>query len=171
MDDVLRYYARSEEARWFSNGGPCVQELTDRIESMVGGGAHCVLVNNCTAGLMVALRAALGSPAPERRLVITPAYTFTATACAIEWAGFEPLLVDVDPVAWQLDPAQLRPRSQRTRARSPASWRRAPSARPRRRRSAVPGARPAPSTASRSCWTPRRASAPRMSSGAARRAG
>ena len=108
MDDVLRYYARSEEARWFSNGGPCVQELTDRIESMVGGGAHCVLVNNCTAGLMVALRAALGSPAPERRLVITPAYTFTATACAIEWAGFEPLLVDVDPVAWQLDPAQLR---------------------------------------------------------------
>ena len=40
MDDVLRYYARSEEARWFSNGGPCVQELTDRIESMVGGGAH-----------------------------------------------------------------------------------------------------------------------------------
>ena len=57
---------------------------------------------------MVALRAALGSPAPERRLVITPAYTFTATACAIEWAGLEPLLVDVDPVAWQLDPAQLR---------------------------------------------------------------
>src|SRR6185503_17325690 len=41
MDEVLRYYARSEAARWYANGGPCAQELTARIESHVGGGAHC----------------------------------------------------------------------------------------------------------------------------------
>jgi len=108
MDEVLRYYARSEAARWYANGGPCAQELTARIESHVGGGAHCVLVSNCTAGLMVALRATLGTATAHRRLVVTPAYTFTATACAIAWAGFEPLFVDVDPVAWQLDAGQLR---------------------------------------------------------------
>jgi hypothetical protein len=41
MDEVLRYYARSEAARSYANGGPCAQELTARIESHVGGGAHC----------------------------------------------------------------------------------------------------------------------------------
>ena len=36
-----------------------------------------------------ALRAALGDPVAGRRHVIVPSFTFTATACAIAWAGFE----------------------------------------------------------------------------------
>ena len=56
---------------------------------------------------MVALRAACGMPAGARRLVVTPSYTFTATACAIEWAGFEPVFVDIERRGWHLDPAAL----------------------------------------------------------------
>jgi dTDP-4-amino-4,6-dideoxygalactose transaminase len=104
---VLRYFRRSEDARWFSNGGPCAAELTERLQARLGGETECVLVSNATTGLLAALRAACGTPTGRRRLVLTPSYTFTATACAIHWAGFEPLFVDVDPDHWQLDPEQV----------------------------------------------------------------
>src|SRR4051812_18596157 len=107
MHAVAAYFERSEESRWFSNGGPCVEELTTRIAARLGEGVHVVPVTSATAGLMAALRAAMRAGGPKRRLVVTPSYTFTATACAIRWAGFEPLFVDVDPRSWQLDPEQL----------------------------------------------------------------
>jgi dTDP-4-amino-4,6-dideoxygalactose transaminase len=107
MDDVLRHFRRAEDARWYSNGGPCARELELRLRARLGGEAECVLVSSATAGLLAALRAACGEPAGPRRLVVTQSYTFTATACAIRWAGFEPLFVDVDPDHWQLDPEQL----------------------------------------------------------------
>jgi dTDP-4-amino-4,6-dideoxygalactose transaminase len=107
MDEVLAHFRRSEHVRWFSNGGPCAVELTARLEARLGAGTHCVLVSNATTGLMVALRAACGDATGRRRLVITPSYTFTATACAIRWAGFEPLFVDVDAGHWHVDPEQL----------------------------------------------------------------
>ena len=40
-------------------------------------------------------------------MVLTSSYTFTATACAIQWAGFEPVFVDIDAGHWHLDPEQL----------------------------------------------------------------
>jgi dTDP-4-amino-4,6-dideoxygalactose transaminase len=107
VEEVLAYFERSREARWFSNGGPCASELTARIEQRLGGETTCVLVANATLGLMAALRAACGEPTRQRRLIVTTSYTFTATACAIRWAGFEPLFVDVDPRHWHLDPQQL----------------------------------------------------------------
>jgi dTDP-4-amino-4,6-dideoxygalactose transaminase len=105
MAAVLAHFRRSQEAGWFSNGGPCATELTERLAARLGEGTHCVLVANATLGLMAALRATCGEPA--NRLIITPSYTFTATACAIRWAGFEPLFVDVDRVHWHLDPEQV----------------------------------------------------------------
>jgi dTDP-4-amino-4,6-dideoxygalactose transaminase len=105
LDAIAPYFRLSEEARYFSNGGPCARELTARLRERLG--VSCVLVNNCTIGLMLALRAAIGRPAGERALVVTPSFTFPAAACAIVWAGFEPLFVDVDAAAWQLDPERL----------------------------------------------------------------
>ena len=31
VEEVLAYFERSREARWFSNGGPCASELTARL--------------------------------------------------------------------------------------------------------------------------------------------
>src|SRR5437016_4857766 len=93
LDEVAPYYALAEEAAWYSNGGPCATMLADRLADYVGGGVHCLPVANCTLGLMVALRAAAAEPDAGRPLVVTPSFTFAATACAIVWAGFEPLFV------------------------------------------------------------------------------
>ena len=107
MDEVLRHFRRSEQARWYSNGGPCATELELRLRARLGGDTRCLLVSSATAGLLAALRASCGEPSGRRRLVITQSYTFTATACAIRWAGFEPLFVDVDADHWQLDADRL----------------------------------------------------------------
>ena len=104
IDEIAAHFRRAQESGWYSNGGPCATELSERLSARLG--AHCVLVANATLGIMAALRATAGEPG-ERRLIATPSYTFTATAGAIRWAGFEPLFVDVDPLHWHLDPAQL----------------------------------------------------------------
>lgn len=106
LDEVARYYAVSEETRIYSNGGPCHEHLALRMADYIGD-VSCVPVGNCTLGLMAALRVVCGEPEANRNLIAVPSFTFTATACAIRWAGFEPLFVDVDPDSWQLDPAAL----------------------------------------------------------------
>jgi dTDP-4-amino-4,6-dideoxygalactose transaminase len=107
LHEVARYYALSEEARFYSNGGPCYERLSTRLAAYVGSGTRAVPVGNCTLGLMVALRETCGEPQRARRLIAVPSFTFTASACAIRWAGFQPLFVDVEPGSWQLDPAAL----------------------------------------------------------------
>ena len=104
---IMAYYERSREEGFYSNGGPNARLLASRLSDYVGGEAFAIPVGNCTVGLMVALRAACGMPDGERRLIVTPSYTFTATACAIEWAGFEPLFVDIERRGWHMDPAAL----------------------------------------------------------------
>jgi dTDP-4-amino-4,6-dideoxygalactose transaminase len=107
LSEVARYYALSEEARFYSNGGPCYERLSSRLAAYVGD-VTCVPVGNCTLGLLVALREICGPPDGRRNLIAVPSFTFTATACAIQWAGFVPLFVDVEPDSWQLSPARLR---------------------------------------------------------------
>jgi dTDP-4-amino-4,6-dideoxygalactose transaminase len=106
-DAVMAYYELSQAAGFYSNGGPCARLLAERLEGRLGGEVFAIPVANCTSGLMVALRAAIGAPDGPRRLVLTPSYTFTATACAIEWAGFETAFVDVEARGWHLDPDAL----------------------------------------------------------------
>jgi dTDP-4-amino-4,6-dideoxygalactose transaminase len=104
---IMEYYRLSQEAGFYSNGGPCARLLSSRLSDYLGAGTFAIPVGNCTVGLMVALRAACGMPEGRRRAILTPSYTFTATACAIEWAGFEPIFVDIEPRGWHMDPAAL----------------------------------------------------------------
>lgn len=107
LSEVQGYFALSERARFYSNGGPCERLLRERLSDYLDG-TVCIPVNNATSGIMVAV---LGSThragTRSRSLVITPAYTFVATAGAVVALGHRPLFVDVDPVSWQMDPAAL----------------------------------------------------------------
>ncbi len=104
--DVLAYFERSEESRWFSNHGPCHALLVERLEDYVGRGVRCVPVASATAGLMIALRALTG-PAPGAHRVLMPSFTFAAPVNAVLWAGLEPVFVDVEADAFHLDPDAL----------------------------------------------------------------
>ena len=61
-------------------------------------------VNTGTSALHLSLLAAGIGPGDE---VITVPFTFVATVAAIEYAGAKPVLVDIDPKTYNMDPAGL----------------------------------------------------------------
>lgn len=105
---VLPYLQRIDEARWYSNFGPLLvemeQRLTDRLSPGAAKGAHVVTVANATQALTLALQAMDLKPGGH---VVLPAWTFVATAHAVVQAGLKPWFVDVDPGTWMLDPAAV----------------------------------------------------------------
>ncbi|WP_158544453.1 DegT/DnrJ/EryC1/StrS aminotransferase family protein [Blastococcus sp. TBT05-19] len=107
LREVEPFFAEAERLRWFSNGGPCVTRLERACADRLGLEHPGVAVNNATSGLMVALRACLGVPRGERRLVAVPSFTFVASVNAVAWAGFQPVFIDVDPHDWQPSEASL----------------------------------------------------------------
>nr|WP_246513883.1 DegT/DnrJ/EryC1/StrS family aminotransferase [Neoroseomonas soli] len=78
------------------------------------GAREAIALNSGTSALHLALLALGIGPGDE---VIAPAMTFVATVAAIRYAGATPVLADVDPETWNLDPAAFeRAITARTRA-------------------------------------------------------
>ena len=96
VTDVVR------SGRWggFPYPGPKTAELARKFSELQGGG-YAVPMTNGTITMEVALRAAGIGWGDE---VIVPAYTFQATASAPMGAGAIPVIVDVDPDTYCLDP-------------------------------------------------------------------
>ena len=68
------------------------------------GAGECVALNSGTSALHLALLAAGIGPGDE---VITVAFTFVASVAAIVYAEARPVLVDIDPRPFTLDPAVI----------------------------------------------------------------
>ncbi len=84
----------------FPYPGPKTAELARQFATWQGGGYAVPMING-TVTMEVALRAAGIGWGDE---VIVPAYTFQATAAAPMSAGAIPVIVDVDPNTYCLDP-------------------------------------------------------------------
>lgn len=83
--------------------GPEVAELEARLVDFTGA-AYCITVANGTDALQIALMALGIGHADE---VITPGFTYIATAETVALLGAKPVYVDVDPKTYNLDPAKL----------------------------------------------------------------
>jgi perosamine synthetase len=83
--------------------GAKVAELEDELARACEV-EHAVAVSSGTAALHLAVLALGIGPGDE---VIVPAYTFPATANVVALAGATPVLVDVDPGTFNVDPAQV----------------------------------------------------------------
>lgn len=84
---------------WVSQG-PQVAAFEQEFAAMVGANYACAL-SNCTAALHLALLALGVGPGDE---VITPSHSFIATANCIRYCGATPILVDIDPATYNIDP-------------------------------------------------------------------
>jgi dTDP-4-amino-4,6-dideoxygalactose transaminase len=98
----MRHVEDIFDRRWLSNDGPLVQEFEQKVADHLGV-KHCVAMCNGTIALEIAIRA-LGLEGE----VIVPAYTFVATAHALQWQGITPVFADIDPATHTLDPAAVR---------------------------------------------------------------
>jgi dTDP-4-amino-4,6-dideoxygalactose transaminase len=107
--------ARVLESGWYILGRE-VEEFEAAFAAYHGTG-HVVAVASGTDAIELALHAAGIGPGDE---VITVAHTAVATVCAIERAGARPVLVDIDPATYTMDPAAARAAiTPRTRALLP----------------------------------------------------
>jgi dTDP-4-amino-4,6-dideoxygalactose transaminase len=89
------------DRRWLSNNGIYVQEFEQRIAEFVGV-KHCIATCNATIALEIAIRAA-----GMKGEVILPAFTFIATAHALQWQEITPVFCDIDPLTHTIDPCRI----------------------------------------------------------------
>lgn len=112
VGDRTAFMHRMEEifdGGWLTNDGPFVKELEAEIRQMTGV-RHCIAMCNGTVALEIAIRA-MGLKGE----VIVPAFTFVATAHALQWQEITPVFCDVEPDTHAIDvdriPSLVTPRT------------------------------------------------------------
>src|SRR5580704_13617401 len=98
-----KYLAECIETGWVSSEGPFVRKLEVGMAA-IGGQRHGIAVTNGSAALEIAV-AALGI-GPEDE-VILPTFTIISCAAAITRAGATPVVVDSEPLTWNIDTSQI----------------------------------------------------------------
>jgi dTDP-4-amino-4,6-dideoxygalactose transaminase len=87
------------DRNWLTNNGPCVQEFELKVAEFLRV-KHCITMCNATMALGITVRA-LGMKGE----VITPSFTFVATAHALQWQEITPVFCDINPDTHNIDPA------------------------------------------------------------------
>lgn len=107
------YLMECIDSGWISSEGPFVAKFEEAFSRQVGR-AHGIAVANGSVALDVAV-AALGIGKGDE--VIMPSFTIISCAAAVVRAGAMPVLVDSDPLTWNMDVTQVETKiTPRTRA-------------------------------------------------------
>lgn len=108
-----KYVLECIDTGWISSEGPFVRSFEEKFARRVGR-RYGVAVCNGSAALDASV-AALNLRAGDE--VLMPAFTIISCAGAIVRAGAVPVLVDSDPITWNVNPIQLEARvTPRTKA-------------------------------------------------------
>lgn len=102
-EEEIDAVARALRSGWLSTG-PETRAFETEFADFLGGGLHAIAVNSATAALHLALEAIGIGPGDE---VIAPTLTFTATVEVARYLGADAVLVDVDPITLNMDPAKI----------------------------------------------------------------
>lgn len=97
------YLAECVDTGWISSEGPFVRRFEQGMANRVGR-KHAIAVCNGSAALDAAVVALGIGPGDE---VILPTFTIISCAAAIVRAGATPVVVDSDPVTWNMDVDQI----------------------------------------------------------------
>ncbi len=99
-----KYLKECIRSGWISSEGPFVHQFEEAMAATVGR-KHGIAVCNGTAALEVAVAALEFEAGTE---IIMPTFTIISCAAAIVRCGCVPVLVDSDPVTWNMDTMKLK---------------------------------------------------------------
>jgi dTDP-4-amino-4,6-dideoxygalactose transaminase len=103
--EIRPYLEEIDQLRWYSNSGPLVSRLEERLSRHLGFSKPSVVTTaNATLGLTVALMA---RRVPAGSVCLVPSWTFAATPHAVRAAGLVPWFLDVDRRTWALNPDEV----------------------------------------------------------------
>jgi perosamine synthetase len=95
----LIYLSQCITTGWISSEGPFIAEFEKQFATYVER-KHAIAVSNGSAALDIAVKAIGVGPGDE---VIMPAFTIISPAQSVVYAGGVPVLVDSDPLTWNMD--------------------------------------------------------------------
>ena len=99
----LKYLQECIESGWISSEGPFVERFEQEMAAQVQR-RYGIAVCNGTAALELAVAALELPPGAE---IIMPAFTIISCAAAVIRRGCIPVLVDSDPITWNMDVSQI----------------------------------------------------------------
>jgi len=99
----LKYVTQCIETGWVSSEGPFIKEFEEKFSRYVGR-KFGIAVSNGSAALDIAIRALNIGSGDE---VIMPTFTIISPAQSVFTAGAIPVLIDSDPVTWNMDVKQI----------------------------------------------------------------
>jgi perosamine synthetase len=109
----LKYVTECIETGWISSEGPFIAKFEENFSAYIGC-EHGIAVSNGSAALDIAVKALRIGIGDE---VIMPAFTIISPAQSVVTAGAIPVLVDSDPLTWNMDVSQIEAKiTQRTKA-------------------------------------------------------
>lgn len=102
-EEEIREVVDTLRSGWITTGMKTKQFEAD-FAQYIGSNVQAVAVNSATAGLHLVLEA-IGIKTGDE--VIVPSYTFTSTAEVVHYLGARPVIVDVDPDTYNIDPQAI----------------------------------------------------------------
>ena len=94
-----KYLNECVDTGWISSEGPFIKKFEERFAKQVNR-KHGIAVTSGTAALDIAIEALDIGQGDE---VILPTFTIISCICQIVRSGAKPVLVDSDPVTWNMD--------------------------------------------------------------------
>lgn len=108
-----KYLMECIDTGWISSEGPFIKQFEEKFAARVGR-KHGIAVCNGTAALDAAVESLGIGPGDE---VIMPAFTIISCIGQLIRSGAKPVLVDSDPVTWNMDVSQIEAKiTERTKA-------------------------------------------------------
>ena len=98
-----KYLAECIDTGWISSEGPFVKRFEEEFAARAGR-KHGIAVTNGTAAIDAAVEALGIGPGDE---VILPTFTIISCLMQIVRSGATPVLVDSDPLTWNMDVSQI----------------------------------------------------------------
>jgi perosamine synthetase len=98
-----KYVDECMESTWVSSAGKFIKQFENCFAEYCNV-KHALSCSNGTVALHLPLLAYGIGPGDE---VITPTFTYVATANCVTYCGATPVFVDCDPLTWNIDPAKI----------------------------------------------------------------